>query len=49
MKKFKGIDVRVASNGCGIDKFCPATKTWSVMFTSGLTRSDFAALWALFD
>lgn len=37
---FKGIRVREALNGCGVDKLCPVTNTWSVLFTSLLTVNE---------
>ena len=40
MKLFKGIRVREALNGCGVDKLCPVTNTWSVLFTSLLTVNE---------
>jgi len=49
MKVFKGITVRIANNGCGIDKLCPTTGVWSIMFTSLLSKEDNQTLWALFD
>ena len=40
MKTFKGVTVRKALNGCGVDKLCPLTNVWSVLFTSLLTISE---------
>lgn len=48
-KLFKGITVRLAENGCGIDKKCPSTGEWSVFFTSRLSTSENDELWALFN
>jgi hypothetical protein len=40
MVTFKGVTVRKALNGCGVDKLCPLTDAWSVLFTSMLTISE---------
>jgi len=37
---FNGMQVREALNGCGVDKLCPVTNTWSVLFTSLLTVNE---------
>lgn len=47
MKSFKGLLVRKALNGCGID-YQDANGNWNVYFTSQLTNSESDALWALF-
>jgi hypothetical protein len=49
MALFKGIEVRVADNGCGFDKQSPVTGDWSVLLSSSFTLSECNELKALFD
>jgi hypothetical protein len=48
MKTFKGLTVRKAFNGCGIDYQC-ANGNWHVYFASQLSSTENDALWALFN
>jgi hypothetical protein len=43
-----GGSIEVRQNGHGFDKKCPVTKSWSVLFLSGLTRSETNSLTNLF-
>jgi len=46
---FKGMQVRVALNGCGVDKLCSVTNKWNVLFTSMLTIDESKELQLILD
>ena len=46
---YKGITVRKALNGCGVDKLCPLENVWSVFFTSLLSVNDSNELYLLLN
>lgn len=46
---FKGMQIREALNGCGVDKLCPVTNNWSVLFTSLLTVNESKELQLILD